>query len=107
MPAPSTLRSAFMAYWSTRASTPPARSSYGPGTDTLGAAQAELARAWPVGPSPRDEGRRDRLRVGLLCGHIASPRGPVTAINVSPEQLTVSRMLAEREGVTNLVDFLG
>ena len=44
---------------------------------------------------------------GSFAVHIAKSAGArVTAINVSPEQPAVSRMLAEREGVTDLVEFL-
>ena len=80
-----------------------------PGTDTLEQAQeAKLARA------TAKLGLRPGMRVaeigsgwGSFAVHIAKSAGArVTAINVSPEQLAVSRMLAEREGVTNLVEFL-
>ena len=42
---------------------------------------------------------------GSFAVDIAKSTGAkVTAINVSPEQLAVSRMLAEREGVADLVE---
>jgi cyclopropane-fatty-acyl-phospholipid synthase len=80
-----------------------------PETDTLEQAQeAKLARA------TAKLGLRPGMRVaeigsgwGSFAVHIAKSTGArVTAINVSPEQLAVSRMLAEREGVTDLVEFL-
>ena len=80
-----------------------------PDTDTLEQAQeAELARA------TAKLGLRPGMRVaeigsgwGSFAVHIAKSAGArVTAINVSPEQLAVSRMLAAREGVTDLVEFL-
>jgi len=80
-----------------------------PETDTLEQAQeAKLVRA------TAKLGLRPGMRVaeigsgwGSFAVHIAKSAGArVTAINVSPEQLAVSRMLAEREGVTDLVEFL-
>ena len=80
-----------------------------PDTDTLEQAQeAKLARATAkLGLRPGMTVAEIGSGWGSFAVHMAKSAGArVTAINVSPEQLAVSRMLAEREGVTDLVEFL-
>ena len=82
---------------------------HNPETDTLEQAQeAKLARATAkLGLCPGMRVAEIGSGWGSFAVHIAKSAGArVTAINVSPEQLAVSRMLAEREGVTDLVEFL-
>ncbi len=79
-----------------------------PETDTLEAAQqAKLERATAKlllkpGMTVAEIGSG----WGSFAAHIAKSTGArVTAINVSPEQIKVSRVLAEAQGVTGLVEF--
>jgi len=79
-----------------------------PEHDTLEAAQtAKLARAVAkLGLAPGMTVAEIGSGWGSFAVHIAKTAGArVVAINVSPEQLRISRALAEREGVAGLVEF--
>ena len=79
-----------------------------PEHDTLEAAQiAKLTRATAkLGLRPGMTVAEIGSGWGSFAVHIAKSTGArVVAINVSPEQLKISRELAEREGVADLVEF--
>ena len=79
-----------------------------PETDTLEAAQlAKLTRATnKLGLKPGMTVAEIGSGWGAFAVHIAQTTGAhVVGINVSPEQLKISRALAEARGVTDLVEF--
>jgi cyclopropane-fatty-acyl-phospholipid synthase len=79
-----------------------------PEHDTLEAAQqAKLARATAkLGLKPGMSVAEIGSGWGSFAVHIAKTTGArVVAINVSPEQLKISRALAEEQGVSGLVEF--